>query len=24
MRWLTHLGGARFTLGVGLALVAVG
>jgi len=24
MRWLTHLGGARFTLGVGLALVALG
>jgi len=24
MRWLTHLGGARFTLGVGLALVAAG
>src|SRR5256886_16387822 len=24
MRWLTHLGGARFTLAVGLALVAVG
>ena len=23
MRWLTHLGGARFTLAVGLALVAV-
>jgi undecaprenyl-diphosphatase len=24
MRWLTHLGGARFTLGVGLALVVAG
>jgi len=24
MRWLTHLGGARITLGVGLALIAVG
>jgi undecaprenyl-diphosphatase len=24
MRWLTHLGGARFTLGIGLALIAVG
>jgi undecaprenyl-diphosphatase len=24
MRWLTHLGGARVTLGVGLALMAVG
>jgi undecaprenyl-diphosphatase len=24
MRWLTHLGGARFTLGVGLALMTFG
>ncbi len=24
MRWLTHLGGARVTMGIGLALVAVG
>jgi hypothetical protein len=24
MRWLTHLGSARVTIGVGLALVAVG
>jgi undecaprenyl-diphosphatase len=24
MRWLTHLGGARITLGIGLALVALG
>ncbi|HKW42197.1 MAG TPA: phosphatase PAP2 family protein [Gemmatimonadales bacterium] len=24
MRWLTHLGGARITLGIGVALVALG
>src|SRR5260370_39466664 len=24
MRWITHLGGARATLGIGLALVALG
>ena len=24
MRWLTHLGGARATLAVGLALIALG
>lgn len=24
MRWITHLGGARMTIGTGLALVAVG
>lgn len=24
MRWITHLGGARVTLGIGLALVALG
>lgn len=24
MRWLTHLGGARLTIGIGLALVALG
>lgn len=24
MRWLTHLGGARMTIGIGLALVAAG
>ena len=24
MRWLTHLGGARVTIGTGLGLIAVG